>query len=110
MKKLIYLTLLSIYFISAATTSYGDEVEPSKNLDKSADQRAIAFGKIDKNGDGLVSRDEFAVYNHLSSPEPISDRDIRTNRIMAAFEVIDEDGDDRMSVREYVKFMNKNSG
>ena len=84
-----------------------DRAETGQSLTP-AQQAARLFGETDSNGDGQLTADEFALFNHLNSAVPTSPQDIRATRIMNAFRAMDASADGLVSGEEYTLFMEKN--
>lgn len=106
-----YLLLLSaVLMMMASVGSEAADTMKSPQAPNPEQVRMMSFNKNDLNGDGFVTRDEFAQSNHLSSAAPTSDLDIRATRIMGAFQDMDEDSDGKVSEKEYMSFMQKNGG
>lgn len=96
-----------VWTVAALGAGYAADTREIPQPQSTAQRRAVSFRATDLNGDGFVSREEFAEANHLSSSAPTSDRDIRANRILGAFQDMDENADGRVSGKEYVRFMEK---
>lgn len=107
-KYLLLLGATWMTFVSAA--SYAADTKETAKLQSPAQQRAMSFNKTDLNGDRFVTPEEFAEFNHLSSATPTSDRDIRADRIMEAFQDMDKNTDGRVSGEEYIGYLEKNGG
>ncbi len=106
-----YLLLLGAAWMTAASAaSHAADPRETARPKSPAQLRTMSFHKTDLNGDGLITRGEFAASNHLSSTAPTSDRDIRATRIMGAFQDMDTNADKRVSRKEYMSYMEKNGG
>jgi Ca2+-binding EF-hand superfamily protein len=108
LKNVILLTAVA-WIVSLSVTSYAaknSEPEIQPQVQSTGDR----FNKSDLNGNGFITRDEFAASNHLSSSNPTSDKDIRAIRIMAAFQEMDQDDDKEVSKIEYKRYMEKIGG
>ncbi len=105
-----YLLLLSAAWMAASAVSHAAEALAPAKPKSPAQLRARSFHRTDLNGDGLITRGEFAEANHLSAATPTSDRDFRATRLLRAFHEMDRNADGRVSGKEYLSFMEKNGG
>ncbi len=108
--KQYLLWLCAAWMAAALGTSHAADGMERPKAPNPEQMRAMSFKKTDLNGDGFVTREEFAEANHLGSAAPSSDRDIRGTRVMAAFQTMDSNGDGRVSGKEYVSYLEKNGG
>jgi Ca2+-binding EF-hand superfamily protein len=99
MRTILTLGLSGVLVVAAGAATLDDDVPkaaPGKGLLKMA-PKAI-FKKMDANGDGKVTKDEFMEFMTKSGPQKLRDR---PRLLEAAFGRADTDGDGTLSFEEF---------
>lgn len=92
MKNLVLAALTAAF---VATLCFSVDAADEKKKEKKPMDRSAVFGKLDKNSDGKLSKEEFSAR---------AKNDEAKERSTKAFARIDKDGDGSISKEEFISF------